>query len=355
MINNTNISKFFNQPLFAPRFTKKRQIYFLNSVYELLLQGFSLNQGISFMKLLMKKEKALIDQIESKLSIGIPFEKALEEVGFSFKTVAHLFYAQKQGRFLDSIKENATQLQQTYQYQQHAIKQITYPFVMLLFLVGMLFGMRQFLLPYITGFITPAQYEQNGLLRVLILFFTYLPEIGLGSVAVSIGLFGAIDLYLLRQSYLQRFSILCRFPLIKKWIKWYCTLRFTHELGFFFKSGFSLQQSLAVMIQYPVDPFLTEIATVLNNRLLLGENLSDILKDWEIFTNELSSIIYQGELTSRLGTQCLLYSTKLRNELTEDIQKKIQWLQPILLLIIGILMMSMYLMLMLPMLTMEGF
>ena len=96
------------------------------------------------------------------------------------------------------------------------------------------------------------------------------------------------------------------------------------------------------------------MAAYLTEKLKKGEALSDSLDALRLFQPELGMIVYQGELTSQLSTKCLLFSNKLVTELMEDVAKKINYLQPILFILIALLVMGMYLMMMLPILTMEG-
>ena len=65
-------------------------------------------------------------------------------------------------------------------------------------------------------------------------------------------------------------------------------------------------------------------------------------------------MIYQGELTSQATSKCLVYADKLLNNLLEDISAKITYIQPVLFILIAVLVMAMYLMMLLPMLTMDG-
>ncbi|XJS11388.1 competence type IV pilus assembly protein ComGB [Aerococcaceae bacterium WGS1372] len=342
------------------KFSKKLKIpnnlqaYFLKTMSELLAQGFSMHQSLEFMPALLKKQKAEISYILSVLESGESFESSLRGLGFSNSIIAQIFYGQRQGRFIEAIDRSSKQLYQAQEYKNKLVKIIIYPLALFIGLVAMLFSIRAFLLPQITSFISQEVYERELLVRILVGFFTYLPQIFGIFLAVCFIIYGVVDLYLLKQSEFKRYQLLVKIPIFSHWVRNYATYIITRELGQFFLSGYSIQQVLQVLIDYPIDPFLTEIAKLIQEEMLKGIDLSVVLSDLAIFTEDLPLVIYQGELTSQSGQKCQIYSQKVYTDLMEDIQRKIRYVQPILFIFIALLVMAMYLMMMLPMLTMDG-
>lgn len=330
------------------------QAYFLKTMAELLTQGFSMNQSLEFLPILLKKQKAEMDYILSMLESGETFESSLRMLGFSNSIVAQIFYGQRQGRFIEAIERSSRQLSQAQEYKNKLVKILIYPLALFVGLIVMLFSIRAFLLPQITSFISQETYESELLVRFLIDFFSYLPQIFGILLSVCLIIYGVVDLYLLKQSEFKRYQVLVKIPLINHWVRNYASYIITRELGQFFLSGYSIQQALQVLIEYPIDPFLSELALLIQSEMLKGTDLAVILSDLAIFTEDLPLVIYQGELTSQSGQKCQLYSQKVYSDLMNDIERKIGFVQPILFVFIALLVMAMYLMMMLPMLTMEG-
>lgn len=343
--------KLFNRQ--AKRFSAKQRAYLLQTLAEMLEEGFSINQSLVFMKLLMKPQAHLIDAVIRQLQQGQSFEKSIQDLGYSVATVAQLFYAQRQGRFIEALYSSAKQMQQVQDYQQKILKVISYPLIMGSFLLAMMFGMRILLLPHIMGFISQETFDENFLVRILVIFFNYLPQISLFLLAITLILYLSLDFYLLRLAYIERYLLLLRLPILRYWVRSYCSYKLSKELGYFFEGGYSLLQTVEVLTLYPIDPFLTEIAEQLKIGLTQGEPLVDIIRDMQLFSAELPMIIYQGELTSQSAQKCKVYAKKIFHDLMDDIAKKISYIQPILFLVIAILILGMYLTIMLPMLTME--
>lgn len=331
-----------------------KQPYVLKTLGELLAEGFSLHQSLQFMQILMKKETQSFDYMISKLEEGSSLESSLELLGYANSIIAQIFYAQRQGRFIDALLEASQQIEEAQGYQRKLVKMLIYPLFLGIGLIGMLFAMRLFLLPQIASFITQEVYDQQMLVRILVAFFTYLPQIFGILLACVLIIYGSIDLYLLKQTELRRYQILTRIPGLRKWVKSYSSHIVAREIGHFFKGGYSIQQTITVLIDYPINPFLSEVAAQIKVGMLNGEDLADILKDLAIFTDELPIVIYQGELISQTAQKCQLYAKKVYTDLMEDVQAKLSLVQPVLFILIAILVMSMYLLMMLPMLTMEG-
>ena len=50
-------------------------------------------------------------------------------------------------------------------------------------------------------------------------------------------------------------------------------------------------------------------------------------------TPEFSLIVFQGEMRGKLGEELFVYSQLLTDRLFQQIEKKIQWIQPVILLV----------------------
>lgn len=348
-----NLKWYKSQPL--KKIKKKEAPKFLESLYDLLEEGFSLNQALHFLVYLYPHYNQVISILISHLEGGKGIEAGLREVGYSISLIAQIFYGQKQGRFKPALKKVISQLYLKQDYHQKLMKALSYPIFVFIFLIGLLLGMRAFLLPHITSFITLEIYEKTWLVKVLLILFSYFPQILIGLFGGGLAFYMLLDFYLLKKDAVTRSRILIKVPMIRKWIRYYCTYKVSQTFGHFLEGGFSLLQTVEFIKTYPIDPFLTQLAQIFHGSLLKGEGLVEVIKRVEIFQPEFALIIQQGELTSQVGIKCLRYADTLWNWLMEDISKKLGFLQPILFILIAVLIMSMYLLMMLPMLTMEGF
>lgn len=331
---------------------KERQ-YFIQTLAELLSQGFSINQSLQFFKILLPKRIEMIDYLLAELKHGHSFEESLRPLGFSNKIIAQLFFAQKQGRFHQSLKEIADYLKLLADYQQKLVKALLYPLFLIVFLISLLFGLRKFMLPQILTFISEDVLIKEPLARRLVLVFTYLPQLIILFLALAILTYLVTDFLLMRKPLIQRVQLLAKLPFIGKYVRSFCSYRLAEEFGYFFESGFSIQQILALWVAYPIDPLLSHIAKILQANFLNGQMMTDSLQKLDIFTEALPLMIYQGEITSQTGAKCRLYAQKVFGDTLESLNQKITLIQPLLFFFIALVIIAMYLLLMLPMLTIE--
>ncbi|MGX7109375.1 competence type IV pilus assembly protein ComGB [Facklamia miroungae] len=334
-------------------FNQVERIYFLQVLGEMIQQGFSINQSLQFMKILLAKRVVIIDQILQKLSSGQSFDQTIIAYGYSSRIAAQLFFAQKQGRFTQALFEIVDHLKTIHDYQKKLIKTLIYPCFLMVFLTCLLFAMRHWMLPHILSFINEDILNTHVFARYLLILFTFLPQISIALLSICLIFYLIIDFYLMQMPVLKRFQLLAKTPLIDQAIKKYASYRLADELSYFYAGGFSMQETLDLLIMYPIDPFLSELANYLHQQFLAGRDLRDSLNHIGIFTQTLSLVIYQGELTSQTGQKCKLYAEKIFEEVVEDLNKKLSFIQPILFIVIAVIVMAMYLVLMLPMLTME--
>lgn len=326
----------------------------LSVLAELIEEGFSLSQALDFLLILMPKQTSHWQCLLSHLTKGESFEMGLKEIGMPLSYVAQIFYARQQGRFTSSLSEVSLQMKERLEYTKRIQRLLLYPVFMSGALGALLLGMRQFLLPQLMSFVDPEVFEEQILFKFIYYLFTYLPQIMGGLVVLIFLSIVILDMYLMKLSYLKRYLVLKKFPIIRRWVKDYTSYRFTKEMGYFLQSGCSLRQSVEFLTRYPIDPLLSELAEVIEIQMKQGNALSEIIASVDIFNEELSLILQQGEMTSQMASKCLIYANKTFTHLMSDIAKKITYIQPILFSFIALFIMAFYLMMLLPLLTMEG-
>lgn len=347
----TIISKLFNP---VPKFPKKHQAYVFQTISELHQQGFSINQSLQFMCLLLPKYKGFFEQINQSLMSGLSIDQAFACLNITQEIKAQLFFGQKQGDLDYNLIRISQYLKHIQKYRTEIIKVLIYPIILFFCLISMLFGIRTYILPQILDFVSYEYYQKNVLIQMLVQFFVYLPQLTLLISGLSVAIIFGFQTYLNRLDPLSQFQTMVRWPLIKKWVKLYSSYRLSKEMGCLYRAGFSMQQILNLWLDHPIDPFLTMVAEMLNQGFLQGKPLSEQIQSLKIFQAELPMVIQHGELTSHVAEQCHQYSMRLYEDLLSDIQRKIAYIQPILFIIIAFFILVLYLLMMLPMLTMEG-
>jgi len=146
-----------------------------------------------------------------------------------------------------------------------------------------------------------------------------------------------------------------RVNLDKKWgLLAYKRIKGTSAISYFLGNGQSLLTMVTEMKKDGTSNLSKILAKRIEQELVRGESFSVALEKIGLFRKEFIWLVLEGEKTRQLDVQLKVYADQMLEDFSKGIEKKIKWIQPILLMGIGFLIVSMYLILLLPTLTMIG-
>lgn len=322
---------------------------------ELLDKGFSLNEAMNFLTLLFEQEKVAIESIQMNLSKGNRLEEGLKPLGFSETVCSQVYLAQKHGNLVSSLKSIGELLIERQKQTKKIIQTLLYPMVLLVFVFGILGFIRTILLPQIHLMVTPEQLDYQPIAKGVLFMIEHLEYIGIGFLGGVGGILFIWLLFLSRKSPLQQLMFYLRVPIINTIIVRYYSFLYSREFSYFLANGQSIQQMVHSMQEEGTTKLTKEIAREIEKICLKGESLSKALEHIRIFKDELILLIVQGELTQQLEYKLLHYSRKAIEDLIKDIERKMAWIQPILFIGVGLLIIAIYMAILLPtMSVLEG-
>ncbi|MDE1547835.1 competence type IV pilus assembly protein ComGB [Jeotgalibaca caeni] len=324
------------------------QSQFLLRLAELLQEGFSLSEALKFLQVMMGKQKEDIQEMLKQMERGTAFPSTLEQLGFSSQILVQLHLSIIHGTFNETLAFCAGYIETKHKQWQQFKKVAAYPCFMLVLTLLMLFAVRRFLLPTLQYSVTSA----SRTTEVLIFVLTYLPFILLGSIFLVSSIVFMIMNKLKKKTAYERAIYYCGFPLVGNWVRAYYTFFFSREFAYFILNGQSIHQMIEQMKGEYTSDLMKELAEKAELSLRKGDSFPQFVKECHLFYQEMSWIIYHGELTSQLGLKLKVYSKECYRQLIADIEKKLNLIQPVLFLLIGLLIVIIYLILMLPMLDM---
>nr|WP_317853509.1 competence type IV pilus assembly protein ComGB [Neobacillus sp. Marseille-Q6967] len=328
----------------------EEQAKFLKRMGELLSQGYPIAEAIASIALhlpLFRKEELNNSLIELKK--GQSFHDVLSTLGFHQDLIGYVYFAEQHGSFAEALLEGSELALVKDQDRKKLFKLLQYP-SLLIFITGFLFFFVQHsLLPKFTGLFNSMSLEANFFTKVLYSFDRYFPLL-ITFVIVIFAFAGGYYLLIFRNlSLLQQQGQLVRIPVIGKIF----TLLFTHyfsvQLSFLLSGGISVLEALLLFEKNDKQPFYSQIGTLLKQKLITGESLEDIVYNISFFEKELSTIMKHGQDNGKLEQELRFYSQHCVRVMEERIEKTLKIIQPILYLLIGFLVVSMYLAILLPM------
>lgn len=329
--------------IFKPsnKLTKKQQQLFLKLLADLLANGFNIQESFSFMKKSNALPQHSITFLVEGFSSGIALQALVEELGFSTMVSAQLSFATAHGGDLvGTLQAISEHFFQTEKYRQQFYKIISYPLLLIVFLILVIVGIRQFLLPPQLMENDANSYSKN----IGILLIVYSPYILVTLVFVLSFSFFILNRYLKHQSAIQRAFVYLKLPIIRGLYREYVSAFFALEWGGkLLAQGLEMKEVIDLMRHTTNYPLMKELAGAISEGLLVGETLHRQLAAYPFFTKALGLMIQQGgEVKGKLGKELMVYSNVCFQGFFKKIERVITLVQPFIFIIIACLIIGVY-------------
>ena len=147
----------------------------------------------------------------------------------------------------------------------------------------------------------------------------------------------------------KKLKSILKIPMINTYYKIYRTYQLSNQLSLFYRNGTSLQQIVHIYRNDQYNDFLKFLCYYHFKEANKVLPLTFILMNLKCFQNDLIKFIEQGEKNEKLDIELKLYSQMLLQQFEEKVLKQTKFIQPIIFFILGIFIVSLYLVIMLPM------
>lgn len=318
------------------RLTTTKQKRVITLFHNLFSSGFHLAEVVSFLKRSALLEWKYVEQLHEGLSSGASFADMMKSLGFSKPVVTQLALAETHGNLQMSLEKIETYLDNLSKVKKKLVEVATYPLILLSFLILIMLGLRNYLLP---------QLESENAATVVI---SNLPQIFLGCVSCLVFLGGVSFFYYKRQSKMKVFSFLARLPLLGVFVRTYLTAYYAREWGNLIGQGLELSQ-IFDMMQEQDSPLFRELGKDLSLALQGGKEFSKVVESYPFFKKELGLIIEYGEVKSKLGSELELYAEKTWEEFFARVHRAMNLVQPLVFVLVALMIVLLYAAMLLPM------
>ncbi|MGT2845932.1 competence type IV pilus assembly protein ComGB [Streptococcus massiliensis] len=301
----------------------------------LFASGFHLGEMISFLERSRLLPSSAIQIMRQGLELGQPFSSIMENLGFSTAVVTQLSLAELHGNVGLSLIKIEDYLSNISKVRKKLIEVATYPVMLLGFLVLIMLGLKNYLLPQLQS--------QNLATQVI----SNLPKIFFSFVLLVLAFIGIGLYYWKRSSHMLIFSILAKISFIKKFIQNYLTAYYAREWGTMIGQGLELSQIFTLMKEQPSCLF-RELGADLERRLMLGQSFAQSVQSYSFFHKELSLIIEYGEVKSKLGSELEIYAEKTWENFFARVNKAMNIIQPLVFVFVALMIVLLYAAMLLP-------
>jgi competence protein ComGB len=337
-------------PMKPRKWTLNEQASFLKRMGELLARGYPIAAAIESIALhLPVHRKEELYACLTELKTGAPFHVVLEGLGFNKDLIGYVYFAEQHGSFAEALLEGSSLAIIRDKDLRKLINLLQYP-MLLLFITGLLIiFVENTLLPRFTSLFATLGLEENFFTKVIYAFDHYFPVLLVTMVAFLVITAIYYLFFFKNYSALKQRTLLIRLPIIGRILKLLFTHYFSIQLSFLLSGGISVSEALKLFEKNERQPFFSQLGQEIKVKLVSGETLVMILASYAFFEKEFPMIVKHGQENGKLEQELLFFSRHCITTMEELVEKRLKAIQPILYLFIGVLVVSMYLAILLPM------
>ena len=329
------------------------QARFLKRTGELLSRGYSLAEAIESMTFYLDlKRKAEVRKSLEKLREGFPLYLILEELNFKRDLVSYVYFAEQHGGLARTLTEGSDMVIKRDADYQRLKRLAAYPLLLLMLTFSLFFFVNRILLPKFNSLFLDMNLAPNIFIKTIGAAASFLPNL----LYVLLSLLTLLAIFYFSSFKnihpMKQKMMLVRLPISGKFVRLLYSHYFSVQLSYLFSGGLSVLAALKVFEQNVHEPFAREIGKDLISKLAAGQDFGKAVGEYLFFEAELPRIIKHGQENGKLDQELYFYSRHCLKELEEKSEKAMKTVQPILYSFIGLLVVSLYLAILLPMFQM---
>ena len=226
--------------------------------------------------------------------------------------------------------------QHQHQISREIKKLMTYPLVILLTTLLIIFAMMFTIIPSFESTLNQFNIPLNASTRGVFAVSHALHQFG-GSLLIFTGLMLWLKPPLPQRNvfrHLQK-SILSRLPICRDIIRKRFLSQWLFMLGTCLSNGYALTQALTQLIECAPSQTLNQSLQSLHKAVVGGTSLSQAMREAHLLTGELLALIEVGEHSQSLARHCLEVAKRLQQQLEIHLHRLTQLIEPALMLIMG--------------------
>lgn len=331
----------------------KYDAHFLTKLAELLHNGFTMKQALTF----LTEQYDVIKQADRSnllelINEGASLSAVLKYLGFSKSIIMQVSFAEIHGDIIMNLEQSGEYLNTRRKTMQQLAKTLQYPLVLVCIFIIMLVLLNYTVIPQFNELYSAMQADKTMLVNILTLILNYLPYAALGML-LAVFLFALTVLIIINLKNTERASkLLLKIPVVKTYFKYYVTYRFSREFGYFLNNGLEVKEIILLFKTQTINRYLSLLAQTIEQQLLYGISLGDAIEELDMLDRRLAVFVNHGEYNSNVGQELIIYSEYSLENIIIKIESLTKKIQPIIFLILGLLIVCLYLVIVLPIFNM---
>ena len=348
-----------NITLFKPKSGKIKSdtvSHFCRQFSIIISSGISSISGLENLAM-RTKNKTLAQEINRILDIvkkgGTISEAMLDDDSKFPKLLATMVtIGEETGSLEEVLKSMATYYEREHRINQKIKNASTYPIIVLLLSIVMLFIFTTFIIPQMMKSILDIGGELPLLTRVIMSFSDFMGKYWI-IVLIIISILVSILMKYIRtpKGRYKKDEFINKIPLINKSINSVVCMRFSRALHLFVSSGYPMLKGIDHIKAGLNNALAEEVMSLSKDGLIRGETLSENLDKHGYFDSVLIQMVSIGEQTGQLDNITKEMSEFYEQETDVYLTRLVSMIEPVMIIIVGIIVSILVMAVFLPMLS----
>ena len=263
------LRKIFGSQNYSKGLTRSQQNQFAQTMGELLLSGFSLQESLYLLLTIRSFPPVILANIQHQLKEGQAFSEVLSQIGYGAEQLVQIELAERHGNLPTTLLEIAKQFRLVEGFRNDLKKLLAYPMLLLTFLLGILFSMRLFVLPQLIG--SGMVMQEHWGIQLIQVFHWYVLLFILAVTLLAL----LVRYRLMKLSPVDQSEWISRQLLIGPIYSLYQSAYLSLEIGKLFHEGFELRQIIVCLKETKQESLIQHLASKLIQGLEAGMSLAE--------------------------------------------------------------------------------
>lgn len=317
-----------------------------------IIQSF---QIISNRASISKKAKKYFLTVTQELKHGKALSEAMADMGKVFPEllIAMVRSGEASGKISDTFINMGQHFQKTQRIKSQVKGAMAYPIVLCILLVAVIIAMFTFILPMFGDMFTDTDLPTiTKVLMAMSDFMVHKWYILIIAVALIAG--GIIFLMRTPATRLVIDRTLLKIPKIGPLVKIVYTANFSRTLASLYTSGLSIVNAIQIARDTVNNSYLRGQFDECIHSIRIGTALSEAIGNMDGFDSKLSDTVKVGEETGKLDSMLVSTADDYEYESSQAIKSMMAILEPVMIMILGVVVAGVMLSVLLPMYSMYG-
>lgn len=281
-----------------------------------------------------KKYLIYSERMKKSINKGEKLTEIFKNSGLPLKDIDFMILkvAEKTGNIYYSFKGIETRLREELEREKQIRKILIYPKIVSGIIIVLLFFLGKFILPNFIGIIGE---ENTTLITKIIIFFSENIIIIFSSFILILILFKFLFKNKIIKNYF--FILMLKISFIRNIIEDNFISYFSKMINIFLEAGITFSESIEIIIKSISNEFFILKLEKTKKLLIEGYEINKAVEVMKIFQKGEIELIKTGEEIGELSEMFNLISLRRKEKLTERIEKYIKLLEPLTIILIGII------------------